>query len=111
MTNEPIESSSKYTHIAMLLISFVSQLGEIQTLKIMTTSVSELWPIFSSLSYADKIQLIQLVLTEMAQENEGEGVSERRLDAYFDPRCFFGVSHQPKQVIDEYLESSREGWL
>lgn len=77
----------------------------------MTTSVSELWPVISSLSYAEKIQLIQLVLTEIAQENGEEGISEKRLDSSFDPRRFFGVSHQPKQVIDEYLESSREGWL
>lgn len=77
----------------------------------MTTSVSELWPTISRLSYADKIQLIQLVLAEIAQGNEGEGISERRSDTSFNPRHFFGVSHQPRQVIDEYLESSREGWL
>jgi hypothetical protein len=77
----------------------------------MTTSVSELWPAISNLSYADKIQLIQLVLTEIAQENEGEEGFTQRSDTFFNPRQFFGVSHQPKQVIDEYLESSREGWV
>jgi hypothetical protein len=77
----------------------------------MTTSVSELWPVISSLSYAEKIQLIQLVLTEIAQANEEEKESDMRPNNSFDPRRFFSVSHQPKQVIDEYLESSREGWL
>jgi len=77
----------------------------------MTTSVSELWPAISNLSYADKIQLIQLVLTEIAQENEGEEGSDTKSNTSFNPRRFFGVSHQPKQVIDEYLESSREGWI
>jgi hypothetical protein len=77
----------------------------------MTISVSELWPAISNLSYADKIQLIQLILTEIAQENEGEEGSDTRPDPSFDPRRFFGVSHQPKKVIDEYLESSREGWV
>lgn len=77
----------------------------------MTISVSELWPAISNLSYADKIQLIQLVLTEIAQENEGEERTDTRPNTSFDPRRFFGVSYQPKQVIDEYLESSREGWV
>lgn len=29
----------------------------------------------------------------------------------FDPRQFFGVAQQSKQTIDDYLVSSREGWL
>ena len=52
----------------------------------MAKSVSELYSVISSLSYADKIQLIQLVLTEIAQENRGEEVAEKRSDTSFDPR-------------------------
>lgn len=28
-----------------------------------------------------------------------------------DPRRFFGVTKQPKPIIDKYLEDMREGWL
>ena len=71
----------------------------------MAKSVSELWPVISSLSYVDKIQLIQLVLTEIAQENEGEEGFTQRSDTSFDPRRFFGVDHQPKQVIDRRFKA------
>ena len=29
----------------------------------------------------------------------------------FDPRNFFGVAHQSRQTIDDYLADTREGWL
>lgn len=28
----------------------------------------------------------------------------------FDPRHFFGVAHESRQAIDDYLSSLREGW-
>lgn len=38
-------------------------------------------------------------------------VEERQQpNAPFEPHQFFGVSHQPKQVIDDYLANARDGW-
>jgi hypothetical protein len=77
----------------------------------MSISITELLPSITALSHADKFRLVQLVLAQLAQE-DGIRVEETQKPAPpFDPRPFFGVTHQPKQVIDDYLASSREGWL
>ena len=64
----------------------------------------------SALSPADKFRLVQLVLAQLAQEELMEK-TEVQQPVSFEPRSFFGVIHQPKQVIDEYLANIREGWL
>lgn len=73
----------------------------------MATSIAELLPAIAALSHADKFRLVQLLLAQLAQEN---GQSQQPVLS-FDPRSFFGVTHQSKQSIDDYLEGTREGWL
>ena len=50
---------------------------------------------------------MQIVLQQLAEE---DGV-EIQQPTPFDPRQFFGVAQQSKQVIDDYLVKTREGWL
>ena len=76
----------------------------------MSTSIAELLPTIATLSHADKFRLVQLVLTQLAEE-DGVKIVESKLPATFNPRLFFGAAQQPKQVIDDYLTSAREGWL
>jgi len=76
----------------------------------MSTSIAELLPTIATLSHADKFRLVQLVLTQLAEE-DGVQIVESKLPAMFNPRRFFGAAQQPKQVIDDYLTSAREGWL
>lgn len=73
-------------------------------------SITELLPSVATLSHADKFRLVQLILAQLARE-EGIEFNESQLPTPFDPRQFFGVTHQPKQDIEEYLVSVREGWL
>ncbi|MFZ9736726.1 MAG: hypothetical protein ACO3EZ_01815 [Prochlorotrichaceae cyanobacterium] len=75
----------------------------------MPTSIAKLLPTISELSRADKFQLLQIVLQQLAAE-QGIAQNEQPINP-FEPRAFFGVTHQPKQVIDEYLINIREGWL
>jgi hypothetical protein len=77
----------------------------------MTTSIAELLPSIAALSHADKFRLVQLVLAQIAQEDGIEDEKTQQPAAPFDPCLFFGVAQQPKQVIDDYLASAREGWL
>ncbi|MEB3338364.1 MAG: hypothetical protein VKJ46_12935 [Leptolyngbyaceae bacterium] len=73
-------------------------------------SLAQLLPSVAALSHADKFRLVQVVLAQLSQE-EGIDVEEKQQPASsFDPRLFFGVSQQPKHVIDDYLTSAREGW-
>jgi hypothetical protein len=74
----------------------------------MATSIAELLPAISDLSPADKFQLVQLVLAQLAQQDI---IQNGQPSQPFEPRSFFGVTHQPKQVIDDYLTNAREGWL
>ncbi len=76
----------------------------------MPTSITELLPAIAVLSHADKFRLIQLVLTQLAQEDSIPVKQTQQPTASFNPRTFFGTTHQPKQIIDDYLVSTREGW-
>ncbi|NJL98917.1 MAG: hypothetical protein HC924_08940 [Synechococcaceae cyanobacterium SM2_3_2] len=75
----------------------------------MPTSITELLPAISALSHADKFRLVQLVLAQLAQEDNIEALQQP--SPSFDPHQFFGVDRQSKQVIDDHLASVREGWL
>ena len=77
----------------------------------MSTLITELLPSIVSLSHADKFRLVQLVLAQIAQEDGIEIEETQQPTAPFEPRLFFGVAQQPKQIIDDYLTSTREGWL
>ncbi len=75
----------------------------------MSTSITELLPSITALSHAEKFRLVQLVLAQLAQE-EGIDDETKQPAQPFDPRLFYGVTHEPKDVIDDYLASLREGW-
>lgn len=77
----------------------------------MSASIAELLSSIAALSHADKFRLVQLVLEQLAQEEGIETEQQQQTASPFDPRQFFGVTHQSKQVIDDYLASTREGWL
>jgi hypothetical protein len=77
----------------------------------MSTSITKLLPSITALSHAEKFRLVQLVLAQLAQEEGIEVEATQQPAAAFDPHLFFGVAHQPKQVINNYLASTREGWL
>jgi hypothetical protein len=76
----------------------------------MSTSIAELLSSITALSPTDKLKLVQLVLTQLTQEEQME-TPEAAQPLPFDPRPFFNISHQPKQAIDDYLTNNREGWL
>ncbi|GIK72239.1 MAG: hypothetical protein BroJett021_12270 [Chloroflexota bacterium] len=73
-------------------------------------TINELMPVITSLSHADKLRLVQIVLQQLAQE---EGMDEpltlSPTDA-FDPRRYFGVGQSSREDVDAYLKSAREGW-
>lgn len=75
----------------------------------MSTSIAKLLPSIAALSHAEKFRLVQLVLAQLAQEDSAETAPIQQSPP-FDPRTFFGVTHQSKQAIDDYLASTREGW-
>jgi YjzC-like protein len=77
----------------------------------LSTSITELLPSIAALSHADKFRLVQFVLAQIAQEDGIEVEETQQPATPFDPHLFFGVAQQPKQVIDDYLTSTREGWL
>ncbi|WP_088891392.1 hypothetical protein [Leptolyngbya ohadii] len=77
----------------------------------MSASIPELLSSIATLSHADKFRLVQLVLAQLAQEDGIETAQTQQSALPFDPRQFFGVTHQPKQVVDDYLATTREGWL
>jgi hypothetical protein len=73
-------------------------------------TITELMPAVTSLSHADKFRLVQIVLQQLAQE---ESVSEPLTSSpneVFDPRRYFGAGRSSRQAVDDYLESTREGW-
>jgi hypothetical protein len=76
----------------------------------MSPSIAELLPAIAALSPADKFRLVQLVLAQLEQANNDGVELTQPPSAPFNPRSFFGVTHQPRQVIDDYLASTREGW-
>lgn len=77
----------------------------------MFTSITELLPSITALSHADKFRLIQLVLAQMEQENSLINEERAQPNQSFDPHLFFGAAQHPKEVIDDYLTQTREGWL
>jgi len=55
----------------------------------------------------------QIQKLETLQLTKEEGISARQTPApaeTFNPRSYYGVAHQSRQMIDEYIASSREGW-
>jgi hypothetical protein len=73
-------------------------------------SIAELLPSVATLSHADKFKLMQIILQQLAQENEAVMIPKQANTATFDSRRYFGIAHQTKQMIDDYLIIEREGW-
>jgi hypothetical protein len=69
-------------------------------------TMNELLPSVSSLSYAEKFRLVQIVLQQLAVE---KGITPTPAND-FNPRHYFGIAHHTQQEIDDYLASAREGW-
>ena len=73
-------------------------------------SINDLLPSVAALSHADKFRLVQIVLELLAKE-EGLSAQQTPVTAEtFNPRNYYGAAHQSRQMIDEYIASSREGW-
>lgn len=69
-------------------------------------TINELLPAVATLSHAEKFRLAQILLQQLATE---DGIpAPPTYD--FDPRQFFGLAHQTRQSVDDYLVSAREGW-
>ena len=71
-------------------------------------TIHEVLPSVASLSHAEKFQLVQIVLRQLAEE---EGIASLSVPANdFDPRRYFGTAQHTRQAVDDYLASAREGW-
>jgi hypothetical protein len=73
-------------------------------------TVNELLPSVATLSHAEKFRLVQIVLQQLAEEEGIAGQSVATPDQDFDPRQYFGLGRHPRQAVDDYLASTREGW-
>lgn len=72
-------------------------------------TISELLPEVSTLSHADKFRLVQLLLAQLAKEDNS--AQQKASDkAAFNPRDYFGAARASKQEVDSYLQTAREGW-
>lgn len=69
-------------------------------------TIHELLPAIDSLSQAEKIQLAQIILQQLA----AEAAMTNPKGNDFDPRQFFGLAQQTQKSIDDYLASAREGF-
>jgi hypothetical protein len=73
-------------------------------------TINELLPFVVTLSNADKFRLLQIIIAQLSKEVVAERQQAQSPTETFDPRHYFGVAHQTRQVIDEYLLSIRENW-
>ena len=71
-------------------------------------SINDLLPSVAILSHADKFRLVQILLEQLTKE-EGFSAQQTPVTAEtFNPRSYYGVAHQSRQMIDEYIASSRD---
>lgn len=73
-------------------------------------TINELLPAVATLSHAEKFRLAQIVLQQLAEE---QGIASQSLPAPahdFEPRHYFGLARHPRQAVDDYPASAREGW-
>ncbi|MEO5342225.1 MAG: hypothetical protein H7842_02605 [Gammaproteobacteria bacterium SHHR-1] len=70
-------------------------------------SLNELIPELGALSHADKFQLVQIILQQLAEE-EGIALQEQPAAAEaFDPRAYFGVTQHGRQELEYNLKAMR----
>ena len=71
-------------------------------------SINDLLPSVATLSHADKFRLVQILLEQLTKE-EGFSAQQTPVTAEtFNPLRYYGVAHQSRQMIDEYIASSRD---
>ncbi len=70
-------------------------------------SISDLLPVVSRLSHAEKLRLVQVMLQQLAEE---EGVNTVTSKQNLDPGRFYGRGQSSREAIDAYLAASRAGW-
>ena len=73
-------------------------------------TIDELIPSVGALSHADKIRLAQVVLQQLAQTADAPWPSADQTTERFDPQRFYGLAHQSRQAVDQYLAEARDGW-
>ena len=73
-------------------------------------TIDELIPSITPLSRADKIRLAQILLQQMEHEIAPLKPSPQLADERFDPQRFYGIAHQTRHEIDQYLATARDGW-
>ena len=73
-------------------------------------TIDDIIPSVGALSHAEKIRLAQVVLQQLAQEEQASAHPVQRTAAPFDPQRFYGAAHHSRQAVDQYLASAREGW-
>ena len=72
-------------------------------------TIDDIIPSVGALSQAEKIRLAQVVLQQLAQEEQASAHPEQIAEP-FDPQRFYGAAHHSRQDVDRYLASAREGW-
>ena len=70
-------------------------------------SISDLLPVVSRLSHAEKFRLVQVMLQQLAEE---EGMNTLTSKQNLDPVRFYGRGQSSREAIDAYLAASRAGW-
>lgn len=73
-------------------------------------TIDELIPSIGALSAAEKLRLAQVVLQQLAQEEQASAHPVQRMAEPFDPRRFYGAARHSRQDVDRYLASARDGW-
>ena len=73
-------------------------------------TIDELMPSVTQLSHAEKIRLLQVILQQLVQDQEGTEPPPPKAAARFDPTRFYGAANHSRHEVDEYLAAAREGW-
>lgn len=73
-------------------------------------TIDDIIPSVGTLSQAEKIRLAQIVLQQLAQEEQASAHPVQRMAEPFDPQRFYGAAQHSRQDVDRYLASAREGW-
>ena len=73
-------------------------------------SINDVLPVVSRLSHAEKLQLVQVMLQQLADEGGIATFPPTSEGQSFDPRNFYGRGKSSRAAIDAYLAKSRAGW-
>lgn len=73
-------------------------------------TINELLPSVATLSNAEKLRLVQMILQQLAQEERTSPPPVQPTAERFDPLRFYGAAHCSRQDVDRYLAAVRAGW-